>query len=147
MKFIVKIPNVDALTLRTKVLVAAAQRGLRESVPEAALLVETEAKALVPVDTGNLRDHIHSEQLVDEPEKQVWIVSPVVLADNKEGFDPPYARRIEFGFVGQDSLGRWYNQLAQPYMRPAAENKREECRQVIKEGVYAELDNAMVTRR
>lgn len=35
------------------------------------------------------------------------------------GTDVEYARRIEFGFVGADSLGRVYNQAAQPYLRPA----------------------------
>lgn len=31
----------------------------------------------------------------------------------------PYARRLEFGFVGVDSIGRVYNQGPRPYMRPA----------------------------
>lgn len=30
-----------------------------------------------------------------------------------------YARRIELGFTGTDSLGRFYNQPAYPYLRPA----------------------------
>jgi hypothetical protein len=30
-----------------------------------------------------------------------------------------YARRIEHGFVGQDSLGRSYNQAPKPYLHPA----------------------------
>ena len=35
------------------------------------------------------------------------------------GTDEPYARRIEFGFHGYDSLGRFYNQAARPYLYPA----------------------------
>lgn len=30
-----------------------------------------------------------------------------------------YARRVEFGFVGRDSLGRNYNQAGKPYLYPA----------------------------
>jgi len=30
-----------------------------------------------------------------------------------------YARRVEFGFVGKDKLGRRYNQAARPYLYPA----------------------------
>ncbi|MCB0107683.1 MAG: HK97 gp10 family phage protein [Caldilineaceae bacterium] len=35
------------------------------------------------------------------------------------GTDSPYARRIELGFHGYDSLGRFYNQGPQPYLLPA----------------------------
>lgn len=35
-----------------------------------------------------------------------------------------YARRIELGFVGEDSLGRRYNQPAFPYLRPGLEAAR-----------------------
>lgn len=31
----------------------------------------------------------------------------------------PYARRLEFGFVGVDSRGRRYNQAPRPFLRPA----------------------------
>lgn len=34
------------------------------------------------------------------------------------GSAAPYARRIELGFVGTDSLGRVYNQPPYPYFRP-----------------------------
>lgn len=42
----------------------------------------------------------------------------------KIGTDLEYAARIEFGFTGPDSLGRVYNQPAQPYLRPAFDTKR-----------------------
>ncbi len=95
------------------------------------------------MDTGRLRDAIHGDLLVDEPERQGWQVAPFVAANNKWGFDPPYARRIEYGFVGQDSLGRTYHQAAQPYMRPAVDAKRDEVRTTIKESIVTEMDAAM----
>ncbi|MEZ7005671.1 HK97 gp10 family phage protein [Streptomyces sp. AD55] len=35
------------------------------------------------------------------------------------GTDLPYGRRLEFGFVGTDSLGRKYNQPPFPHVQPA----------------------------
>lgn len=35
------------------------------------------------------------------------------------GTDLPYGRRLEFGFVGTDSLGRTYNQPPFPHVQPA----------------------------
>ena len=35
------------------------------------------------------------------------------------GSDNPYARRIELGFTGYDSLGRYYDQAPRPYLLPA----------------------------
>lgn len=45
------------------------------------------------------------------------------------GSDSPYARRLEFGFVGRDSLGRFYNQKPRPHMRSTME---EEAREVAR---------------
>lgn len=139
--------GLDAVTLRTQKLIAAARSGLKASVPEAAQILVEEAKLLVPVDTGALRDAIHQEPLVDEPEKQIVLVAPCYEdLSEKVGFRPPYARRIEFGFVGADSLGRVYNQAPKPYMRPAWDGKQAEIKAAIKEGVYAEVDAAMGNR-
>lgn len=35
------------------------------------------------------------------------------------GTEEPYGRRLEFGFVGTDSLGRTYNQRPRPHAGPA----------------------------
>ena len=110
---------------------AAAVAGLKPGVAAAAQLFEDEAKLLVSVLTGNLRDHIHTETVTDTPEVQTLAVSPTVDAGNKYGFEPPYARRIEKGFVGTDSLGRHYHQAAQPYMAPAFENRQADASDAI----------------
>ena len=41
------------------------------------------------------------------------------------GTDVQYARRIEYGFEGEDSRGRTYHQPAQPYLRPAIDENQE----------------------
>ena len=40
------------------------------------------------------------------------------------GTNLEYARRLELGFVGTDSLGRTYAQAPRPYLRPALEINR-----------------------
>jgi len=143
MNLTVKVSGTDALALKFKYLIKAAQQGLKFGVAEAADLIAEEAKTLVPVDTGYLHDHIHVETVTDSPERQVAVVSPVNEAANDYGFDPAYARRIEFGFIGTDRLGRTYHQAASPFMRPAYDAKKEEATAAIKEGVFSALDDAM----
>ncbi len=147
MNLSVSVSGTDALTLRFKYLIKAAQQGLVFGVEEAAGLIEEEAKTIVPVDTGNLRDHIHTEQVINQPERQVLAVMAVYSAGKTGsgidyGFDPPYARRIELGFFGPDKLGRVYHQAAQPYMRPAFDQKKAEAAQAIKDGVLSGIDDA-----
>lgn len=53
------------------------------------------------------------------------------------GTNAPQGRRLEFGFVGPDSLGRVYNQPPFPHVQPALghieESLREEMRAVVQE--------------
>lgn len=140
MRLTVQLRGVDTISLRTKALIAAAQYGMKAGVAEAALILEEEAKSLVPVDTGNLRDHIHSELIESTELRQVVAVTPVYEEGNEYGFDPAYARRIEYGFVGTDRLGRRYNQPPQPYMRPAFDMRQGDARQAIADSIYSEID-------
>ena len=77
----------------------------------AALPVQNRAKQLAPFRTGTLRRSIHMERVAGRTAVAV-------------GTDMPYARRLEYGFAGVDSLGRRYHQAARPYMRPAIESER-----------------------
>jgi hypothetical protein len=142
MKLQVQLAGRDAVALKVKYLINAAREGLRAGVSEAGLMFETEAKTQVAVSTGRLRDAIHTEPVIDEPERQQVVVTPAVEADNPYGFDPPYARRIEYGFIGADSLGRIYHQAAQPYMRPAYDSRKDEASGAIKDGVRDALIDA-----
>ncbi|MCS3924406.1 HK97-gp10 family putative phage morphogenesis protein [Methanosalsum natronophilum] len=50
------------------------------------------------------------------------------------GSDVEYARRLELGFVGMDSIGRQYNQTPRAFLRPAIdENGPEVSRRINKE--------------
>lgn len=53
------------------------------------------------------------------------------------GTDRPQARRLEFGFVGRDTLGRFYNQAPRPHIRPAfdenVQNAQNELRAAMED--------------
>jgi len=97
---------------------------LRAAGEQSAMLVMDTAKQLVPVDTGRLRDSI-DYQVMEDAQQITWIISP----------HTEYANRIEFGFVGTDSLGRTYNQAAQPYMRPAWDESQAQVFQIFNGGM------------
>lgn len=142
MKLIVTVKGVDAVSLKVKRWVEFARAGLKLGTSEAGFIFETEAKALVPVATGMLRDSIHTEVIEDQPTRQLLAVTPVVEAANPYGITPAYARRIEFGFMGTDSLGRTYHQPAQPYMRAAYEARKADAEEAIRNGVLENLQGA-----
>ncbi|WLR50034.1 hypothetical protein LC040_12145 [Bacillus tianshenii] len=70
---------------------------------------------------GQLRSSI-SFEIEQLPDRFVGMVGPRGV---------PYARRLEFGFVGVDAAGRRYNQAPRPYLKPTFEEKREEIKQIV----------------
>ncbi len=127
-------------SVNTQAVMNAMSRAIKPAVLEGAALVEQSGKDYVPVDTGALRDSIHIEEIADGPFYYEVSVHPAEPSGNKWGFDPAYARRIEYGFVGQDSLGRNYNQPAQPYMRPAWDSQKLAVEQTVKNGLAAAVE-------
>ena len=67
-----------------------------------------------PYKTGTYRRSFHMETVEKTPERCTVQV----------GTDSPYGRRLEYGFVGADKLGRVYNQAARPHIRPALDENR-----------------------
>lgn len=67
--------------------------------------------------TGTLRRSIRSTPTVRLAGGYSVMVGPTT----------EYGRRVELGFVGQDSLGRRYNQPPYPYFGPAVEEVRVEA--------------------
>ena len=49
----------------------------------------------------------------------------------RAGSNNPEAKRIEYGYIGPDKLGRRFNQAAQPALRPAARAKLPRARLMI----------------
>lgn len=130
-----------AIKLNTQAVVRSLSAATPQAVEAAADVFVQLEKEYVPVLTGNLRDHIEARPDERGPTYTSVIVAPAEDASNPWGFDPAYARRIEHGFTGTDSLGRFYNQPAQPYVRPAWEGGKEEALEAAKE-VFAGVASA-----
>ena len=67
-----------------------------------------------PYKTGTYRRSFQMETAEKTAERCTVVV----------GTDAPQARRLEYGFVGPDKLGRVYNQAARPHIRPALDENR-----------------------
>jgi hypothetical protein len=61
------------------------------------------------------------------------------MASVLAGTNVVYARRVEYGFMGTDALGRKYHQPAQPYLRPSFDENRAVFRQEVIASIRAQL--------
>lgn len=116
-------------------LLSALERGVQLG----AEIVAEEARALVPVDTGELRGSIEAKPA----EVNGARVTSLVTAD------APHAAYVEYG-TGQAGAGsagagpgpydpNWPGMVAQPYMRPAIDTRRGE----VIEAIHAEVRGAL----
>lgn len=87
------------------------ERRMRLRMLDKADDIADSARQRAPYQTGTLRRSIESD--IDQQAGDVIVAATA-----------PYARRIEYGFVGSDSRGRNYHQAAKPYMRPAWDEHR-----------------------
>lgn len=123
---------------------AAQGKMIERALVAGALLIQNGAKRRAVFRTGNLRRSIHIGGHEDMAPDSAGVINtvgqvsaPVVRQHAAEvfvGTNVEYARRTEFGFQGADSLGRVYDQAAQPYLRPAVD---EEGRAAQREAVEA----------
>ncbi len=111
---------------------------VRAGVQAFAELVLQEAQAIVPVDTGELRDS--GSVVMEEGDKRV--TGHIV-------FSAPHAAFVEFG-TGQRGAGSpgagpysysptWKGMAAQPYLRPALDTARDAGKELFKSQVAAEF--------
>ena len=98
------IAALDALMIRIS---AAGAVGVKR----AALAVQAEGMRQTRVLSGTLRRSWRTESGPNSLGTYAAWTGPTMV----------YARRLELGFKGADSLGRVYNQAPKPYVRPAYE--------------------------
>ncbi len=94
------------------------------------------------VDTGRLRASISSNwtgsgmakgKVKSPAEADDGVGQPAKGLTGVVGSNVEYARRLELGFVGADSLGRIYNQLPRPYLRPALHKNEKKILKLFKD--------------
>lgn len=125
-----KVKNPEDLIKAFKKLDKLTQASTLEAAVRAGLLpIQNTAIQKAPYLTGTLRRSIHSE--ITESRQS--------YCEGATGTNLAYAARIEFGFNDTDSLGRTYHQPAQPYLRPAFDEKRGEAVDEMRESLNAIL--------
>jgi hypothetical protein len=77
-------------------------------VVKGALAMQTAGMGKTRVVSGTLRRSWHTEE-----------IGAGAIYSARVGPTAIYARRIELGFRGTDSIGRHYNQAPKPYVKPA----------------------------
>ena len=100
--------KIDQLT-QQRYLEAAVNAGLQP--------INNQAIENAPKVTTTLARSIHTEIVESRP----------TYCEGASGTNLDYARRIELGYNDTDSLGRTYHQPAQPYLRPAFDEKKDEA--------------------
>lgn len=111
---------------------------IQDSLSNATLLVEKEAKQNAPKDTGALRRSITSK--VEGLEGTVF--TPLEYAPYIEYGTGLFAEagngRKKVPWNYKDDEGNWHSTSGmkpQPFMRPALDNNREKIKKILKEGV------------
>ena len=109
------------LEAKKAVAAASAARGANK----AGLLAEGDAKRLCPVDTGRLRNSIHTELVLTESGGEAHVGSNV-----------EYAAYLEYGTGqrGDSSVEHrqdWLGRPPKPYLRPAVEINRDNIARII----------------
>ena len=132
--------STPGITLKGGEELAKAFASLADDIRGPALEAATRAAALpvlnqvritepeggrTPYKTGTYRRGWHMETVEKTPERCTVIV----------GNDQPQGPRLEFGFVGRDVLGRFYNQAARPHIRPALDENRKPALQEFRAAV------------
>lgn len=117
--------DFDKLITRLNASKAVVAMGVAKGVKKAALLVQSDAKRLVPVDTGRLRNSITIESVVTE-----------TGAEASVGSNVEYAPYMEYGTGrrGDTTVEHRQDRLGvppHPYLRPALEVNRENIRAII----------------
>ncbi|MFC5587558.1 hypothetical protein ACFPRA_01375 [Sporosarcina soli] len=107
-------------------LSSGAQSGKTYHVPGTQTTYTASAGGEVPAKvTGWLAQNVIAKPVLE------W-TGPVSYVGIRGGPDGvPYAKRLEYGFVGRDSLGRMYNQEARPFFRSTYEVEREDIKRML----------------
>lgn len=113
------------------------KKASEKAMEEATLLVESQAKALAPVDTGELRDKI-DHKVKSEGENTIGQVgSPLDHAENVEYGTGEFAENgagRKGGWSYKDDEGNWHytmGQQPQPFLRPAFRHNKKNIEKIL----------------
>lgn len=147
------IKNLDRLLSRLNNI---ANMELKDKMVQATKVVHAQAKALAPVDTGNLAGSIHMEVKEKNKNMEGRVFTNVQYApyvefgtgSNGNGTYPYDIKGLNLSYRdtpwvytpnGGENFYRTNGQKAQPYMYPALKQNEKYIKQLFKEGVHTKL--------
>jgi len=96
------------------------QKNERAAVRAGGQAYQHDVQKLAPVDTGQYRASIRTDPGDDSGRPVSLIGTPM-----------PQARRLEYGFIGPDKLGRVYHQSPRPHWRPPFDQNKEKYADIM----------------
>jgi phage gpG-like protein len=112
-----------------------------------ALPIANEWKRRAPYESGNYRRSVHvGGEGVGGGTTGSDIGGQTATSTGAEvavGTNVEYGPRLEYGFVGTDSLGRTYHQPARPHARPAIEAAQPEAEREVIAALRQLIDGAV----
>lgn len=123
--------NATAVATDLGVYVTKVEENLERALDHAALLLETAIKANASLPAGGPP----GPRAITGDYRASWNARKTGQDERTVGTDRPQARRLEYGFVGPDALGRVYNQPPYPHVRPAVERIGPMFRDEMKRGL------------
>lgn len=134
----IDVVGVDKILKDVKTLKQA--KNLKLAISKATAIVESQAKNLCPVDTGNLRSSIHSQTIDEGLTGKVYTnteYAPYVeFGTGQRGISSGYEKSNELGLSYRAD---WAGQEAQPFMYPALKQNKAKINTMIKEAIGEEL--------
>lgn len=118
---------LDEIQQAGKDIDAAAQRALEKAAP----ILRDEMQVLVPVDEGNLYEHIKIRGPLQEGNVHIVEVGVIHQLDYTDAKTAEYGNVMEYGSPSKHIR-------AQPYIRPAIDRKRAAVRKAIRDSLKSE---------
>jgi len=129
---------------------------VKQTMDKAVLLVHGQAKALAPVDTGNLAGSIHpkviteGKTIIGKVYTNVSYAPYVEFGTGSKGNGTYPNKDIKLAYRntpwvytpdGGDTFYRTEGQVAQPYMYPAIKRNEKKIKDMFKEAIRTEIKN------
>ena len=123
----IQFKNEKLVIEELKKNVEAVKTNIKLALAEGGKIVEAEAKRLVPVDTGKLKESLKATATFN-------MKTGYGIAVTAEKLDPFYAHYVEYGTHDPE-----HHQAAQPYMRPAIDNNIEKIKALINNAIFGAI--------
>jgi len=144
----VRVEGLDKLLKKLDQLGGSVQKSTQKALMKGGGVFESGAKAHCPVDTGNLRDSIHTEAKSDDQAATGTSVKygPDVEFGTGPKGDPSVPHTTKEFWRYKDAEGNWHTshgQPPQPFMRTAFAESKDKAVEAVKESIREDVGELM----